>query len=235
MTVEAQDLVKTYGTHFSLNIPSLHIGSGETFGLVGNNGAGKTTFLRLVLDLIQADEGRALIGGEDVAHTFGWKAFTTSYLDASFLLDHLTPDEFLVFVGLIYGMSRRDVDAALEPYRAFFTDRIFGERSRYIRDLSVGNAKKVGIVAALLPEPELLVLDEPFANLDPGSQIRLQGYVQTLNERRGTTLVISSHDLGELTEVCQSITVLDGGRVIRRITTSDETLRELKQYFTDQG
>ena len=90
--VEVRDLVKQYEEHFALRIPALCIAPGEAVGLVGNNGAGKTTFLRLLLDLIRADAGHVLMDGADVAADEGWKRHTGSYLDESFLLDFLTAD-----------------------------------------------------------------------------------------------------------------------------------------------
>jgi len=100
-----------------------------------------------------------------------------------------------------------------------------------IRDLSTGNAKKVGIVAALFFEPEIAILDEPFANLDPRSQIVLKNLLRDLNTKQSLTLLISSHDLAHITEVCKRIAVLENGHFIREIDTSDETLRELHDYF----
>ena len=226
-----ENLQKRYGTHFFLNIPELRIEEGETFGLVGNNGAGKTTFLRLVLDLIRPDEGSIYISGQDVSADAAWKAHTGSYLDESFLLDFLTPDEYLDFVGSVYGLSRDQVANAVARYRAFFTDSILGQKDRYIRNLSMGNAKKVGLVAALMIEPRLLILDEPFANLDPGSQIQLKLMLAQLNMQHGTTTVISSHDLVHVTEVCQRIAILDAGQIVRDLSTSEETLHELELYF----
>lgn len=231
MRVEIENLLKRYGQHFELRVSSLRIEEGETFGLVGNNGAGKTTFLRLLLDLIYADEGTIRIDGREIAGRDDWKVHVGSYLDESFLLDFLTADEYFEFTGATYGLARKQVHDALESYRTFFTDRILGERTRYVRDLSVGNKKKVGLIAALFVRPELLVLDEPFANLDPGSQRLLLKELRQENAERGTTMIISSHDIGHVTEVCDRIAVLEDGRIVRDISTSGETLRDLKRYF----
>ena len=231
MKVEIKNLRKRYGDKFNLHVPELEIARGETFGLVGNNGAGKTTFLRLVLDLIQPTEGAAFIGGNCVAEEETWKESTGSYLDESFLLDFLTASEYFDFVGSVYGMQRSQIATGLDPFRSFFTDAVLDEEHKYIRDLSVGNAKKVGLVAAMLPTPELLILDEPFANLDPGSQIQLKIMLAQMNMQHGTTLVISSHDLAHVTEVCGRIALLDAGRIVRDEPTSEETLHELELYF----
>lgn len=234
MRLEAHNLVKSYGDAFTLTIPELVVEAGTAFGLVGNNGAGKTTFLRLALDLLAPDDGGVTLGGDRVDHADAWKKHTSSHLDASFLIDFLTPDEFFSFVGSTYDLSSAEVETRLEPYRSFFTDDVIGQQSRYIRDLSTGNAKKVGVVAALLPQPELLVLDEPFANLDPRSQIQLKDLLRRERAEYGTTMVISSHDLLHVTDVCERIAVLDDGRITRDEPTTEETLKALEAYFSEE-
>ncbi len=231
MSVEIRNLIKRFGSRFELSIPSLSIASGETFGLVGNNGAGKTTFLRLLLNLLRADTGSVLIGQKNVAVYDEWKQSTGSYLDESFLLDFLTADEYIDFVGSVYGLQRAAIAEALDPFRPFFTDRVLGEHTKLLRDLSRGNAKKVGIVAAMLIKPRLLILDEPFANLDPGSQIQLKIMLAQLSMTAGATLIISSHDLRHITDVCQRIAILDAGSVVQDIQTSETTLHELELFF----
>jgi len=230
MKLTTADLRKTYGD-FTLSLPELTVDAGEAFGLVGNNGAGKTTFLRLVLDLVRVDDGRVLLDGDNVAETFDWKRRTGSYLGPSFLIDFLTPDEYWHFVGQTYDMYEAEIDASLDAYRDFFTDEPIGETTKYIRALSAGNQNKVGLIAALLPEPDLLVLDEPFASLDPRSQLWLKEHLQRISDERGPTMLISSHDLGHVTEVCSRIAILEDGEVVRDAPTTPGTLAELKTYF----
>jgi ABC-2 type transport system ATP-binding protein len=231
MTIEVTDLVKRQGQRFTLNVPWLYIGAGETFGLVGNNGAGKTTLLRLLLDLSKPDRGQVLYDRQDIASNTDWKLYTGSYLDPSFLLDFLTPDEFFEFVGSTYGLDSAEIQRRLELYKPFFNDPVLGQRNKYIRDLSLGNTKKVGIVAAMLVRPKILILDEPFANLDPGSQIRLRHLLRDLNLQYGSTLIVSSHDLAHVTEICERIVLVEHGAIARDIQTSDATLDELERYF----
>ena len=232
MTIEVIDLLKRYDQHFALHVPALRVSRGEALGLVGNNGAGKTTFLRLLLDLIKPDEGKVLIDDTPVARRSDWKAHVGSYLDESFLIDFLTPHEFFRFVGNLYEMEEPAIEAALAPFRNFLPDEAFHRNQTYIRELSLGNKKKVGLVAAMMITPRLLILDEPFANLDPGSQIRLKNLLRTLRETHGTTMLISSHDLGHVTDICERIALLDDGSIVRDLTTSDATLRELEVFFT---
>lgn len=230
MQIHVDRLRKQYGD-FELSIADFTIPAGQALGLVGNNGAGKTTLLRLVLDLIRADEGAVQIGGHDVAQTFDWKRSTGSHLDDAFLIDFLTPDEFWAFVGSTYGLSEDAVQRAVQPYADFFTDEPIGQTTKYIRDLSQGNRKKVGLIAALLAEPAVVVLDEPFASLDPRSQLWLKEHLNEQQAARPVTMLISSHDLGHVTDVSDRIALLDGGEVVRDVRTTPDTLSELEAYF----
>ncbi len=232
MTVEVIQLRKRYGARTVLDIPSLRLDRGELVGLVGSNGAGKTTLLRLMLDLIPATHGAVRLGDQEVSTGIEWKRHTGAFLDRSFLIDFLTVDEYFHFIGSLYGLTTHDIRLALAPYQAFYPDEEFGHTTRYLRDLSTGNAKKIGIIAAMFIRPRLLLLDEPFANLDPPSQIRLKRLLLELNVAHATTMLISSHDLVHVTDLCRRITVLEQGRLARDLSTSQATLKELEQYFT---
>ncbi len=228
--IQATNLTKAYDGVTVLNIPDISITNGESFGLVGNNGAGKTTFFRLILDLIAATTGEVLIEGEKVARKDEWKSKVGSFLDEGFLIDFLTPDEFFNFTGKVYDKSEGDIATFLESMQEFFNDEIIGKR-KLIRDLSKGNQKKVGIAAALLSDPQILILDEPFTALDPTSQIRLKRMLNNLRTTKNMTMLISSHDLNHVTEVCDRIVVLEKGIVVRDIETNKDTLKELERYF----
>ena len=230
MKLTTDGLTKRYDA-FELSIPDLDIESGTTLGLVGNNGAGKTTFLRLVLDLIRADTGTVELDGEEVADTFDWKTRTGSYLGPSFLIDFLTPDEYWHFVGQTYDLDEATVDDRLAQFADFYVDEPIGETTKYIRDLSTGNKNKAGLIAALLPEPDLLVFDEPFSSLDPRSQIQLK---ELLQARRGdATILVSSHDLGHVTDVSARIAILEDGEIVRDEPTDPDTLEDLTTYFAE--
>lgn len=228
--IEVKNLTKVYSGVTVLNIPELSIGQGESFGLVGNNGAGKTTFFRLVLDLIRAQSGTVYSRQEAVNKTTNWKFYTGSYLDQRFLIDFLTPEEYFEFLRNIHGLSTGDLENFYAEFYTFFNDEILG-RKKYIRDLSRGNQQKVGIAAALMTKPEVVVLDEPFNGLDPSTQIRLIGMLNELKKTSGTTLLISSHDLKHVTEVCDRIAILEKGAIIHDLKTHKETLKELESYF----
>ncbi|MFC2104534.1 ABC transporter ATP-binding protein [Bacteroidota bacterium] len=228
--IEVNKLAKAYNGTVVLNIPELKVEKGESFGLVGNNGAGKTTFFRLILDLIKANKGEIHSQGTDVKKTTTWKAVTGSYLDENFLIDFLTPEEYFDFIGSVNNLSKGDIKKFLDQFEDFFNGEILGKK-KYIRELSRGNKQKVGIAAALISDPEILVLDEPFASLDPSTQIRLKNLLKQLKLEKNVTMLISSHDLNHVTEVCERIVVLDKGNIIHDIKTSSDTLKELENYF----
>lgn len=228
--ITVTNLSKVYNGTCVLNIEHLEIPRGQSFGLVGNNGAGKTTFFSLLLDLIQPTTGNVFNNEITVSQSEEWKPFTSSFIDESFLIGYLTPEEYFNFVGDLRNRNKADVAAFLKNFEDFFNGEILG-RNKYLRDLSKGNQKKVGIVAALIGEPEVVILDEPFANLDPTTQIRLKALIRELSEKSEMTILISSHDLIHVTEVCERIVVLDKGLVVNDIKTSEATLKELEQYF----
>ena len=228
--IQATQLTKKYGQATVLNVESLDIPKGQTFGLVGNNGAGKTTFFNLLLDLIQPTTGSVTNNEIQVDKSEDWKPFTGSFIDESFLIGYLTPEEYFYFIGELRGMNKADIDTFLKQFDEIFNDEIIGKK-KYLRDLSKGNQKKAGIVAALIGNPEVIVLDEPFANLDPTTQIRLKQIIKEMTQNRDITILISSHDLMHVTEVCERIVVLEKGDVVKDIETSTKTLKELESHF----
>lgn len=228
--ITIQQLTKVYAGQTVLNIPTLDIDSGSSFGLVGNNGAGKTTLFRILLDLIRPETGQALIKSTDVSKDSAWKNFTGSYLDQGFLIDFLSPEEFFQFTGKVKGLSSDDISLFLESMKDFFNNEVLGTK-KLIRNLSMGNKQKIGIAAALMGNPEIVVLDEPFNSLDPSTQIRLKNLIKSMKAERNITFLISSHDLNHITEVCSRIVVLHEGAIAHDIQTSSDTLKELEDYF----
>lgn len=231
--ITATNLTKVYNGTTVLNIEHLEIPSGQSFGLVGNNGAGKTTFFSLLLDLIQPTTGNIFNHEVTVSQSEDWKPFTSSFIDESFLIGYLTPEEYFYFIGDLRQRNKADVDALVSQFADFFNDEILGKR-KYLRDLSKGNQKKVGIVAALIGDPKVVILDEPFANLDPTTQIRLKKIIREISADKDTTFLISSHDLIHITEVCERIVVMNKGVLVKDIITSQATLQELETYFSGE-
>lgn len=228
--IQVNHLSKTYNGTNVLNIPNLEIPKGQSFGLVGNNGAGKTTFFSLLLDLIQPTTGTLTNNEIQVNTSEDWKPFTAAFLDESFLIGYLTAEEYFYFIGDLRGQNKADVNALLQKYEEFFNDEILRNK-KYLRDLSKGNMKKVGIIATLIGNPKVIILDEPFANLDPTTVSRLKKIIKELAENPDITVLVSSHDLQHTVEVCDRIVVLNKGEIVKDIKTSTETLKELEAFF----
>ena len=228
--IQVTQLSKIYNGTTVLNIPNLENPKGQSFGLVGNNGAGKTTFFSLLLDLIQPTTGTLTNNEIQVNTSEDWKPFTAAFLDESFLIGYLTAEEYFYFIGDIRGQNKADVNALLEKHEEFFNDEILRNK-KYLRDLSKGNQKKVGIIATLIGNPKVVILDEPFANLDPTTVSRLKKIIKELAENPDITVLVSSHDLQHTVEVCDRIVALNKGEIVKDIVTSAETLKELEAFF----
>ena len=231
--ITINNLSKVYETKKVLSIENLDFQKGQTIGLVGNNGAGKTTLFSLILDLIEPSSGFVSIDEEKVNESEQWKNKVGAFIDETFLIGYLTPEEYFYFLGELRGQSKANVDEFLKNFTDFFNGEILNAK-KYIRDLSKGNMKKVGIIGALIGTPAIIILDEPFANLDPSTQIKLKNLIRDWSQNSDSTFLISSHDLAHTTEVCERIVVINKGELVRDIQTSPETLRDLEQYFADQ-
>ncbi|MGG5576547.1 ATP-binding cassette domain-containing protein [Myroides sp. C15-4] len=232
--IQVELLSKTYNGTTVLALDSLSIGAGESIGLVGNNGAGKTTFFSLLLDLIQPSAGAIYSKGQNVAVSEQWKNYTASFLDDTFLIGYLTAEEYFVFLGNLRGWSTAEVEAFVKGHEDFFHGEVLGQK-KYIRDFSKGNQKKIGIIGAFIGNPELVILDEPFANLDPSTQIRLKELVKQKRATRAMTIIISSHDLQHTYEVSDRIIALEKGRLIHDVQTQAITYQELESFFSVAG
>jgi ABC-2 type transport system ATP-binding protein len=228
--IQVSQLKKQYKEAVVLDIPELEIAKGECFGLVGNNGAGKTTLFRIMLDLVRATTGQVTFQGADVSKTESWKSQVGAYLDEQMLLAFLTPDEYFETLRKIYGLSEADLQLHLSKFEELFNEEVLGKK-KYIRDLSKGNLKKVGIAAAMLGHPQVVYLDEPFENLDPSSQIRLKKLILSELAASKTTFLISSHDLNHVTDLCSRIVLLEKGKVNRELRDKDAMLKELEAYI----
>lgn len=222
---------KSYFNKNVLDISKLKINRGEIVGMVGNNGAGKTTLFRLILDLICPDKGDIWLDNILVSKSENWKNFTGSYLDESFLIDYLTPEEFFSFIGNIYHYSMDEINVKLNSFCEFYNNEILEQGRKYIRDFSAGNKQKIGISTALIIDPKILILDEPFNHLDPSSQIILKRILLEANQILKTTILISSHNLNHVSEICTRIIVLNKGRIVKDCINDGRILEVLTKYF----
>ncbi len=247
MRIEIDQLKKTFGDKTAVDIPSLRIDHGDIIGLVGNNGAGKTTLFRLLLDLLQADEGHVSLianpkgqeGEEDQiinpATSEAWKAYTGAYIDKGFLIDFLTPEEYLDFTAKAYDLPPIAWDdlehSTIAPFLPLANGEIFGY-NKYIRNFSAGNQQKIGIITALFTRPDLVILDEPFNFLDPSGQNVLKQLITDYHRRTGATILISSHNLQHTVNVSTRIVLLESGRILEDLPNEHDVVEEkLKAYF----
>ena len=244
MRIQLENLKKCFGDKTAVDIQNFTINDGEIIGLVGNNGAGKTTLFRLMLDLLKADEGNVKIfpnklqaENEDIPSEINpsvsedWKMLTGAYIDNSFLIDFLTAEEYFEFIGKVSGLSKEQTEERLKDFEHFMNGEVLGQK-KYIRDFSAGNKQKVGIIAALLNRPQLVVLDEPFNFLDPSSQNQLKRLITEFNQSTGATVLISSHNLQHTVEISTRVALLEHGVIINDFDNTDGKAEEkLEEYF----
>jgi ABC-2 type transport system ATP-binding protein len=231
--ISLEKLVKKYGSTTAVDIESLNISSGDIFGLVGNNGAGKTSLLRLMLDLLKPDRGSVLSKGKAVYNSEHWKKFTGSYIDNNFLIEFLTPEEYFDFIGFLYGVEDNELENRLDAFRILMNGEVLGIK-KYIRSLSSGNKQKVGIIGAMISKPEILILDEPFNFLDPSSQICLKRLLRNYHEENTKTIIISSHNLSHIYDLCTRVVLMEKGKIIKDCINTPENMKEIEVYFNLQ-
>ena len=219
--ITIKNLKKLFGETLACNIPELTINKGEIIGLVGNNGAGKTTLFRLILDLLEADDGSVELKGVKVNDSEEWKHFTSAFIDNGFLIDFLTPEEYFTFINRVSGIKDCNIDDIAQKFEHFTGGEVFG-RKILIRNLSAGNKQKVGIISTLITSPEILILDEPFNFLDPTSQNLLKKMIESYNRETGATVIISSHNLTHTVDISTRSRLMEHGGLKRDIVNIDQ-------------
>lgn len=237
MEVRINQVRKSFGEKTAVDIQEFIIHQGDILGLVGNNGAGKTTLFRIMLDLLKADEGTIIMvpasDGEVInpALSEEWKKMTGAYIDDGFLIDFLTPEEYFEFIGKVCGLTKEELDERINAFIPFMADEVLNQK-KLIRDFSAGNKQKIGIIAALLNQPQLLVLDEPFNFLDPSSQNILKKTLVDYHEKTGATILISSHNLQHTVDISTRIALLEHGIIIKDLANDHASAtEELENYF----
>ena len=182
MDINISQLTKKYGTKTVLNISGLTLKNSDIISLIGNNGAGKTTFLRLLLDFIKPTTGEISFiyaNGKKLNPTLDedWKRYTGAFLDKNYLIDYLTPQEYFNLITQLYEIPEHKKEEIFALFHQFIGDEIL-KTQKLIRDFSDGNKQKIGIISAFLVASELIILDEPFNFLDPSSQYTLKNILQ---------------------------------------------------------
>ena len=231
MNITIHNLTKKFGDKTAVCIPEFHLTHNEIVGLVGNNGSGKTTFFRLLTDLTKADTGEVLLNGINPANSEAWKAHTGVYLDESFLIDYLTPEEYFNFIATVSGIDSATLQQRLQTFESFMNGEIIGTK-KLIRNFSAGNKQKIGIIAAMLSIPTFLILDEPFNFLDPSGQNALKQIICNYGKQNNTTVIISSHNLHHTIDISTRIVLLEDGNIINDFSDVDaDAKNQLEVYF----
>ena len=251
MKIQLTGLKKIFGEKTAVDIPSVEIDKGEVIGLVGNNGAGKTTLFRLLLDLQKADEGQVLLGFNEKetkqtvstaqdstnltwispSETETWKALTGAYIDSGFLIDFLTPEEYFDFIAKVNHLPTEQLQSFLNSMTQLMDGEILGQK-KLIRDFSAGNQQKIGIIAAMIAHPQLLVLDEPFNFLDPSSQNLLKKIILDYHKQTNATILVSSHNLQHTIEISTRVILLEKGKIIKDLPNENQKAEaDLEAYF----
>lgn len=246
MQLHIENLVKKFSEKTVVDIPQFSIEHGDILGLVGNNGAGKTTLFRLMLDLLEANQGTVLLTPQqqdelgsispiNPALSEDWKPMTGAYIDDSFLIDFLTPEEYIDFIAKINGLPPIDwsniEDTPIAPFLPFTNGEIFAQE-KYIRNFSAGNKQKIGIISVLFSEPQLIILDEPFNFLDPSGQNILKNLLLNYHKQTNATILVSSHNLQHTIDISTRIALMEKGKIIDDMTNENGSAQlTLKRYF----
>lgn len=210
--IRADGLRKLYGQIIALEELSLSVPRGEILALVGHNGAGKTTALRLLVGLLRPTAGQVAIGGHDVQQEpLAVKRLTAFLPDQPFLYEQLTVAEMIGFIGGIYALPEVKLRAAAEELLALFELRpVLGRR---VGQLSYGMRSRLALLISLLHEPHALIMDEPFFGLDPRSLRVIKTFLAE-RARRGMAILLSTHQLSVVEDVAHRIAVIGQGRLL---------------------
>jgi ABC-2 type transport system ATP-binding protein len=226
--IETRKLTKWYGRSRGIRDVDLVVEAGQIFGFLGPNGAGKSTTIRLLLDLIRPTSGSARVLGLDVHRDRLAIDRRVSYVPGEVsLYDELTGRQLLTYLGNLQG----SVDAA---YRDRLIERLELDPTKRIKSLSRGNKQKVGLVAAFMIRPDLLILDEPTAGLDPFIQLEFERLCEETREE-GKTVFISSHQLPEVEHLCDRVGIIRDGRLLAVESIADLKDRALRRLEIDFG
>ncbi|APC47423.1 sodium ABC transporter ATP-binding protein [Virgibacillus halodenitrificans] len=221
MVLKLNKVTKRFGTHTAVDQLSLEIPEKEMFGFLGGNGAGKTTTFRMILGLLDATEGEISWNGETINYN---KSHLIGYLpEERGLYPKLTVKEQLIYLGKLRGMHKNDVLKGLKGWLDRF--QVPEYLNKKVEELSKGNQQKIQFISAVLHEPKLLILDEPFSGLDPINVEMLKEAVVDLKEQ-GTSIVFSSHRMEHVEELCEQLCILHKGKQVVQ-----GSLKEIKRSF----
>lgn len=228
VTIKAQGLTKQFGDFLAVKQLDLELHAGDVFGFIGPNGSGKTTTMRMLATLLDPTSGEAYVCGHsiythrrDIRRQIGYMPDFFGVYDDMKVIEYL---EFFAASYRINGKERRDVcERALE-----LVDLTF-KRDRFANTLSRGQTQRLGLARVLLHDPQVLLLDEPASGLDPRARIKMRGLIKQLGEM-GKTVMVSSHILPELADVCNKIGIIERGELLVNESVSD-VLKQLREQL----
>ncbi|MDG6933715.1 MAG: ABC transporter ATP-binding protein [Nitrososphaerota archaeon] len=226
--VEAQNVTKRFGTLYALSGLSLSVKPGEIYGLLGPNGSGKTTTIKIISGILQPDDGRVNVLGIDPASDpVGAKSKIGYVPENPLLYESLTPREFFEFVASVRKMSKTDAqERATKLVKAFDIDQYFDSP---IATLSMGTKQKIAVISALIHEPPLLLMDEPLNGLDAKSS-RILKELMAYHTEMGGSVLFSTHIMEVAENICTRIGIIYQGRIV-----AEGTMDELRSYAGGSG
>lgn len=223
--LEVKNIVKKYGNNLAVDDLSFTVADGEIFGLLGENGAGKTTTFRIIMGLLEPNAGEVFLDGEKIDYTKTDKiGFVT---EERSLLTKLTVKEQIEFYGTLKGLNKEQIDKLLDEWLEKF--EITGYKNRKIKELSKGNQQKVQFISAVIHNPKLLILDEPFTGLDPINVKLLKDAVIEL-KNKGCSIIFSSHQMEYIEDFCEKLIILVKGKPIL-----NGNLQEIKESYAKKN
>ncbi|MDO4155025.1 MAG: ABC transporter ATP-binding protein [Clostridia bacterium] len=214
-----EHLTKTYGEKKAVDDLSLHIAPGEIYGFIGHNGAGKTTTIKACCGILQPDSGEVYIDGVSVKENpLAAKAKLAYIPDNPDLYEFMTGIQFLNFIGDVFGVSPEDRQARIRKYADLF--ELTNDLAQPISAYSHGMKQKLAVVSALLHEPKLLIMDEPFVGLDPKASHILKELMRELCQNGGA-IFFSTHVLEVAEKLCDKVAIIKGGKLIKSGTMDE--------------
>ncbi len=223
--LKVENITKKYGENVAVNNLSFTVDAGEIFGLLGENGAGKTTTFRIIMGLIDANEGKVTLDGKKIDYSETDNiGFVT---EERSLLTKLTVQEQIEFYGTLKGLDKDTIDKRLDYWLEKF--EITSYKNRKIKELSKGNQQKIQFISAIINEPKLLILDEPFTGLDPINVKLMKDAIYYLKEK-GCSIIFSSHQMEYIEDFCEKLILLVKGNTIL-----DGKLDDIKENYAKKN
>lgn len=223
--LEVKNIVKKYGTNTAVNDLSFTVDDGEIFGLLGENGAGKTTTFRIIMGLLEPNSGNVLLDHEKIDYSKTDKiGFVT---EERSLLTKLSVQEQIEFYATLKGMEKQEIDKKLDEWLEKF--EITGYKNRKIKELSKGNQQKIQFISAVIHEPKLLILDEPFTGLDPINVKLMKETIIDL-KNKGCSIIFSSHQMEYIEDFCEKLVILVKGKPIL-----EGNLKDIKESYAKKN